>query len=105
MMQWNLQQKGSNQIENYNVRVKFTVMLIYLLKELQQFRQIQQQHQIKTKKQAILKICVPFNDRINEIENRQVDNAKDLGIKISMYKLLEHSDNFSKILDIKQQYL
>lgn len=39
-MQWNLKQKELNQIENYNVRVKFTVMLIYLLKELYQFRQI-----------------------------------------------------------------
>ena len=78
MMQWNLKQKGLNQIENYNVRVKFTVMLIYLLKELQQFRQIALD---PNKKQAILKICVPFIDSINEIENRQVDNAKGLGIK------------------------
>ena len=33
---------------------------------------------------------------LNEINNTQVDNAKDIDIVIPMYNLIEYSDNYSK---------
>ena len=47
-------------------------------------------------KQAIFKTCVLFTDSITEINNTQLDNAKDLDGVIPMYNLIEHSDNYSK---------
>ena len=47
-------------------------------------------------KQAILKTCAPFMDCITEINNTQVDNAKDLDVVMPMYNLIEYSDNYSK---------
>ena len=43
-----------------------------------------------------LKICVSFTNCISEISNTQVDDAKDLDVVMSMYKLIEHSDNYAK---------
>ena len=50
----------------------------------------------RNNKQAILKTCAPFMDCITEINNTQVDNAKDLDVVMPMYNLIEHSDNYSK---------
>ena len=33
---------------------------------------------------------------MNEINNTQVDNAKDIDVVIPMYNLIEYSDNHSK---------
>ena len=33
---------------------------------------------------------------MNEINNTQVDNAKDIDVVIPMYNLIEYSDNYSK---------
>ena len=33
---------------------------------------------------------------MNEINNTQVDNAKDIDVVIKMYNLIEYSDNHSK---------
>ena len=50
----------------------------------------------RNNKQAILKTCAPFMDCITEINNTQVDNAKDLDVVMPMYNLIEYSDNYSK---------
>ena len=48
-------------------------------------------------KKVILKNCAPFADCKSKINNTQVDNAKDIAVAMSMYNLLEYSDNYSKI--------
>ena len=50
----------------------------------------------ETNKQLALKNCAPFNDYINEIDNTEVDNAKDLVVLMLMYNLIEYSNNCSK---------
>ena len=40
-----------------------------------------------TNKKVIFKNCAPFTNCISEINNTQVDNAKDLDIAMSMYKI------------------
>ena len=47
-------------------------------------------------KGVTFKNCVPFTNWISEINNRQVDNAKDIDIVMSMYNLIEYSDNYAK---------
>ena len=49
-----------------------------------------------TIKKVIFKNCAPFTNCISEINNTQLDNAKDIDIVRSMYNLIEHSDNYSK---------
>ena len=41
---------------------------------------------------------------ISEINNTQVGNAKDIGIAIPMYNLIEYSDNYSKTSGSLWQY-
>ena len=57
-----------------------------------------------TNKKVIFKNCVPFTNYISEINNTQVDNAKDIDIVMFMYNLIEHSDNYSKTLGSLWQY-
>ena len=38
----------------------------------------------------------PFTNCISEINNTQMDNAKDINIVMPMYNLIENSDNYSK---------
>ena len=47
-------------------------------------------------KKVIFKNCAPFINCMSKINNTQVDNAKDIDIVMSMYNLLEYSDNFVK---------
>ena len=47
-----------------------------------------------TNKKVIFKDCAPFTNCISEINNTQVDNAKDLDIVMPMYNLIEYSDNY-----------
>ena len=42
-----------------------------------------------TNKRVILKNCAPFTNCISEINNTQIDNAKDIDIAMSMYILIE----------------
>ena len=49
-----------------------------------------------TGKKVMLKICAPFTDCINKINNTQVDNAKDIDLVMPMFNLIEYSDNYSK---------
>ena len=48
----------------------------------------------RNNEQAIFKKFSPFTDSITEINNTQVDNAKN--VLMSMYNLIEYSDNYSK---------
>ena len=48
------------------------------------------------RKNIIIKNCAPFPNCISEINNTQVDNAKDIDIVMPMYNLMEYSDNYSK---------
>ena len=47
-------------------------------------------------KGVIFKNCAPFTNCISEINNTQVDNAKDIDIVIPMYNLIEYSGNYVK---------
>ena len=49
-----------------------------------------------TNKKVIFKNCAQFTNWISEINNTQVDNAKDIDVIILMYNLIEYSDNYSK---------
>ena len=47
-------------------------------------------------KKVIFKNCATFTNCISEINNTQIDNAKDIDIVMSMYNLIEYSDNYAK---------
>ena len=49
-----------------------------------------------TNKKVAFKNCAASNNCINEINNTQADNGKGIDIVMSMYNLIEHSDNYSK---------
>ena len=49
-----------------------------------------------TNKKVMFKNCAPFTNCISEINNAQVDNAKDIDIVMPMYNLIEYSDNYAK---------
>ena len=49
-----------------------------------------------TNKKVIFKNCAPFTNCISEINNTQVDNAKDTDLVMPMYNSIEYSDNYSK---------
>ena len=51
---------------------------------------------INTNKKVIFKNCAPFTNFISEINNKQIDNAKDIDIVMPMYNLIEYSYNYSK---------
>ena len=53
---------------------------------------------------VIFKNCAPFTNYINEINNTQIDNAKDIDIVMPMYKLIEYSDNYEKASGNLWQY-
>ena len=55
-------------------------------------------------KGVIFKNCAPFTNCIIEINNTQVDNAKDINIVMPMYNLIEYSDNYSKTSGSLWQY-
>ena len=42
------------------------------------------------------KNCAPFINCISEINNMQIDTAKDIDIIMPMYNLIEYSDNYAK---------
>ena len=57
-----------------------------------------------TSKKVIFKNCAPFTNCISEINNTQIDNAKDIDIVMPMYNLIEYSDNFAKTTRSLWQY-
>ena len=57
-----------------------------------------------TDKKVIFKNCAPFTNCISEINNTQIDNAKDTDIVMPMYNLMEYSDNYLKTSGSLWQY-
>ena len=57
-----------------------------------------------TNKNVIFKNCAPFTNCISEINNTQIDNAKDIDIVMPMYNLIEYSDNYAKTTGSLWQY-
>ena len=55
-------------------------------------------------KKVIYKNCAPFTNCISEINNTQIDNAKDIDIVRPMYNLIEYSDNYEKRTGSLWQY-
>ena len=55
-------------------------------------------------KGMIFKNCAPFINCISEINNTQIDNAKDIDIVMPMYNLIEYSDNYAKTAGSLWQY-
>ena len=49
-----------------------------------------------TNKKVIFKNWAPFTNCIGEINNTQIDNAKDIDTVVPMYILIEYNDNYSK---------
>ena len=56
------------------------------------------------KRKVIFKNCAPFTNCISEINNTQIDNAKDIDIVMHMYNLIEYSDNYAKTTGRLWQY-
>ena len=46
-------------------------------------------------KGVAFKNCGPFTNCVSEINNTQVDNAKDIDIAMPIYNLIEYSDNYT----------
>ena len=57
-----------------------------------------------TNKKVIFKNCAPFTNCISEINNIQVDNAKDIDIIMNLYNLLEYSDAYDRTSTSLWQY-
>ena len=55
-------------------------------------------------KGVVFKNCALFTNCISEINNTQVDNAKDIDIVMPMYNLIEYSDNYAKTSGSLWQY-
>ena len=47
-------------------------------------------------KGVAFKNCAPFINCISEINNTQIDNTQDIDIVMSMYNLIEYSNNYAK---------
>ena len=54
--------------------------------------------------EVVFKNCVPFTDCIDEINNTQIDNAKDMDVVMPMYNFIEHNDNYSNEGSLWQYY-
>ena len=46
------------------------------------------------RKIIVIKNCAPFTNCISEINNTQINNAKDIDIAMPMYNLIEYSNNY-----------
>ena len=57
-----------------------------------------------TNKKVIFENCAPFTNCISEINNTQIDNAKDIDIVMLMCNLIEYSDNYAKTTGSLWQY-
>ena len=53
---------------------------------------------------VIFKNCAPFINFKSEINNADIDNAKDIDIVMAVYNLIEYNDNYSKTSGSLQKY-
>ena len=44
--------------------------------------------------QVVFKNCAPFTNCINELNKTQIDNLKDVDVVMSMYNLIDYSNNY-----------
>ena len=44
--------------------------------------------------EVIFKDCAPFTICISKVNNTQINNAKDIDVVMSMYNLIEYSDDY-----------
>ena len=51
-------------------------------------------------KEVVFKNCAPFTDCISEINNTQIDNAKDIVVLMPIFNFIEYSDNYLIIIII-----
>ena len=61
-------------------------------------------HTDERNKEVTFKNCAPFINCKSEINNAEIDNAKDTDIVMPMYNLREYSDNYSKTSGSLWQY-
>ena len=54
--------------------------------------------------EGIFKSSTPFTDCINEINNTQTDNTKDIDVVMPLYDLIQCNDNYSKTTRSLWQY-
>ena len=54
---------------------------------------------------VVFKNCAPFTSCISEINNIQIDNAKDLDVIMLMYNLLEYSKNYAETKSSLYQFV
>ena len=47
-------------------------------------------------KNIMIANCAPFTNCISEINNTQIDKAKDIDVVMPMYNLIEYSNSYSK---------
>ena len=47
---------------------------------------------------------MPFTEFMSNTNNTQIDSAKDIDVVMSMYNLIEYSDNYSKTSGSLWQY-
>ena len=57
-----------------------------------------------TNKKVIFRNCAPLTICKSEINNTQIDNAKDIDIVMPMYNLIKYCDNYSKTSGSLWQY-
>ena len=55
-------------------------------------------------KSVAFKNCAPFTNCISEINNKQIDNAKDIDIAMPIYNLIEYGNNYAKTCRSFWQY-
>ena len=55
-------------------------------------------------KKVIFKNCAPSTEYISEINKKEIDHAKNIGIVMLMYNLIEYGDNYSKTFGSLWQY-
>ena len=48
--------------------------------------------------------CALFTECISEINNKEIDHAKDIDVVMPMYNLIEYSNNYSKTSGSSWQY-
>ena len=92
----------SKQTQNYNVKVQFPVKGRIANTGAgadAAARQVDERD-----KGVIFKNCAPFINCKTEINNTEIDNAKDIDIVMPMYNLIEYSDNYSKTFGSLWQY-
>ena len=61
-------------------------------------------HTDERNQDVIVKYCTPFINCKSEINNAEIDNAKDIDIVIPMYNVTEYNDNYLETSGSLWQY-